>query len=153
MPVWRETADRLFREGKLEYGAAFPWSSLEKDWNVKRNGRGWLRDWLAFRDYLNTLGFYVSQAGQNEKGFRLLTREEMAEWTHRVELRKVRNSAKNALTLGIVDRTGLSQQDVASLDLWQRKCGIIAHAGMAVIRKRTLPPTPDMPIKSVKQIK
>ena len=141
-------------EARLAYGGQFTWDEVCDLLGIaptKRESLVFLQEWLGLKGAIENEGFLVTERGMNGKGFRLLLREEMAARVRASEHRKAHDSIRKSLVLSKVPRDDLAPEDMAALDHWENKAAILGAAGMALIRKRKVPPV-EMVVKSIRAL-
>ncbi len=153
LPVWKNFLEALRSDGKPLYGTNILWSEMLEAFGVEDlDSWKFRKEYLPFREELKALGYFTTETGMEDKGIRILKREEVAAHVKADEYRKAHHSIKNALGLGAIDTDGLPHEVVSGIDYMQRKSGLIGAESLRVLRRRKLPASPEMEIKSVKQI-
>ena len=141
-------------EERLEYGAQFKWDEICELLGIdesKRSEWTFLQEWFALKNLIQKEGFFPTERGMGQIGFRLLLREEMAALVRSKEHRKASDSLMRSAVLAKVPREGLTELQIATLDHWEVKAACIGVAGKALLRKRKLPPI-EMMNKTIKAI-
>lgn len=152
LPLWQNAIDIAVHHDLLKYGHLIPTKWMEENFCAKAGTLPFIGESIQFRKAAKELGYILSERGTNGTGMRVLTREEMADHVRNEEFRAAHRSALNATCLGAVPRTDLDELDSAKLDHWEKKAGILAAVQFSLLRSKTLP-SPEMAIKSLKQIK
>ena len=141
-------------ENRLEYGAQFKWLEVCELLGIEENRRAeWAfrNEWVALKSLIQKEGFFPTERGMGQVGFRLLLREEMADLVRGKEHRKANDSLMRSAVLAKVPREGLTETQVAGLDHWENKAACIGMTGKALLRKRKLPSI-EMVVKTIKTL-
>lgn len=153
LPLWQAAVEQLESSNQIAYGSLIEWETLVKCFAAQRDSWEFRQEYFGMVEFLNSRGFILSERGTNGRGVRILERFEMAEWVRSQEYQKAHRSIKNALILGSVDRSGLPDEESAKLDYWQSKAAVNGIESLRRLNDPQLPATPEMPIKSIAQIK
>lgn len=143
----------LVKRGRLDYGKSVTWEEIEELINLgPREGWKFRGEYLSLCQLIKESGYLSTERGMNEAGFRILTRQEMADAVKNKELSKCNDTIRNSVMLSKVPRDGLSETESKKLDHWEEKTAVAGATAKVLLRKRSLP-TPEMAIKSIRQIK
>lgn len=150
LPLWRDAVEDLEQAGMLSHGSVIPRKWFESAFAAESDSMPFTREMIPFRKALRERGFILTQRGMNGD-YRICAREEMAEIVRAEEFRKAHRSALNAACLGAVDTSEMDEIEVKKLKHWEERAGLNAAIQLHILRRKTLP-TPEMAIKSLKQI-
>lgn len=151
-PPHKYALAQLEKQGRIRYNEVIRWAELEKLIDSgPREEWAFRGQYLCLADALKQQGFLLTQRGMNDEGVRILSREEMADVIREREHNKANDSLRNSLTLSKVPRDGLEPHQVKKLDHWETKSALVGATAKVLLRKRNLP-SPEMAIKSIKQI-
>ena len=143
---------------QIDYGAEFMWKDVLQWMGLPPTAaeapRGWdFNDpWMKLSKMLESDGYLVTERGMNAKGFRVMQRLEMADYIKSNQYRAANKSLEASLCLSRVPREGLEKHEVKKLDHWEEKTALIGATGKVLLRKKNLP-SPEMVVKSIKQVK
>lgn len=141
-------------KGELAYDAIIKWPRIEELVGFKREGltewkfRG---EWFSLCALVKEAGFIFTERGMNGEGVRVMARTEMADHVRQRENAKANESLRYSLMLSKVPREDLQEREVKKLDHWETKAAVVGATAKVLLRKRNLP-TPEMAVKSVKQL-
>ena len=148
LPLHKHVYDHI--SSILEYGAYIPWSDIEAEIEMTRfddNGKStaWLYKFeMPFREYMVSQGWFITEKGCNEEGFRVLNPEEVADAVRKGEMRKAKDTMRKAIGMSNVSREDMSDDDKAKLDFEERRTAMMGETTAHLLRKRTLPPPSTM---------
>lgn len=151
LPLWQAYADELMTRVDFGYGSTLPFAELEKALRCSRETAEMNFALIGLNDFLRTKGFLLTRKGMRGEGLRVADKAEMAEIVRSQEWQKVKHSAKNAVTLGVVDTSDLSPEHAQRHQHWAKKAAIVAAAGHAALSMRKLPDSPEVTTKSLRQ--
>lgn len=141
-------------KGELDYEAVIPWERFEELLGFKREGRtewNFRNEWIALSVLVKEAGFIFTERHMEGKGVKVMERKRMAEHVRMRENAKANESLRFSTMLSMVPREGLERLVVKKLDHWETKAAVLGATAKVLLRKRNLP-TPDMAVKSVKQL-
>lgn len=162
-PDHKYAFESLMTSGEADYGKIVEWERVEELFGMKGKAQTekFRFKYISMSGLFQDAGFLLTEGGMNGKGFRFLTREEMADKVRQRETNKANDSLRKSLTLSRVPREGLAQAEIQKLDHWEVKTAVIGATSKLLLRKRSLPspqnvvsnlrsdlnqpPTPDNP--------
>jgi hypothetical protein len=148
-PLHVSACESLKESGKIEYGQEIPWEDFEEAAHSKRLSKedhGWeFRSvFLAFCEHLMEQGFKVSQDGMNGAGFRILTREEMADHVLKQIRSQANKNLRSSIMLSNVPQVGMDAKEISRLEHASVKAAFIGATQKRMLSMRKLPATPEM---------
>ena len=151
-PPHKYAHEQLTKSGEVEYGNIISWKRIHELFRSgPRDQWPFIGEWMNFTNILKLDGFVVTERGMNDKGVRILTREEMADYVRHKETNKANDSLKNSLMLSKVPTEGLSEEHIKKLGHWSDKAALVGATAKVFLRKKNLP-SPEMAIKSLRSI-
>lgn len=154
-PPEREAFDRIMEV--IEYGKVFKWEQVCEWMGIEvekaKEDRGWEFNtpWLNLARMLRSQGYFITERGMDNEGFRVLLREECADRVKSEQYRFANSSIEQGFALSKIPREGLDEIEAKKMDHWEQKCILVGTVTKSLLRKRELP-SPEMAIKSLKQI-
>jgi Arc/MetJ-type ribon-helix-helix transcriptional regulator len=149
LPLHQHVYDHI--DSLLGYGAYIPWSDIEAEIEIPRldkDGRKsntWLYKFeMPFREYMVSQGWFITEKGCSEEGFRILNQEEVADAVRKGEIRKAKDTMRKAIGMSQVSREDMKDEDKVKLDFEERRTAMIGETTAHLLRKRTLPPPATM---------
>ena len=151
-PPHKYALEQLQQQGYVAYGAAIPMRLLVDLIDMGEPDTWQFRgEYLELSKALKNMGYVPTEAGQEGKGIRILTREEMAEWAKRKEHRKAQDSIRNSSTLSHVPREGLTMEQAKELEHWEQKSALLGASATVLLRRKELP-SPEMTVKALRDL-
>lgn len=148
-PLHTAAFEDLTENGRIDYGIEIPWAEFEKASGAKRlteKDHGWefRQIYLKFCELLMDEGFKASTRGQNEIGFRILQREEMADCVLTEAHRQADKNLKNSIMLSAVPHREMDDLEVKKIENAAVKAAYVGGIMKRTLALRKLPATPEM---------
>ena len=153
LPLWKNILDDLIADPDFTYGSVIKWERLETAFKSSRTRMAFRQEQIKLTQALEERGFFLTERGMHDEGLRVLLREEMANHAHQKALGRAKKTKRVAIGLGNVDTTGMKDTDVKRLDGEQRRMGYSAALQVHALTRRSLPASPEMAVKSLRQIR
>ena len=136
--VWESIKD------DLHYGATVEWTTIEELSEIPRLVHNVVNPkfaffWMQLEERLQANGFFTTQRGMNERGFRVLHREEIADHVKKKLSQQNRQTKKMVVGMSVVERSGMKTEDEKKLEFMQTKSSFIHEFNQRLLRKQTLP--------------
>lgn len=151
LPLWKSALEQAMDDDLIQYGAFIPFEWLEGEFRTLREETKFRFELMGFVGALMRGGYMASERGCEGRGIRILKREEMAEAALRKTRNAIESTHRRGACLAVVDRSELAEDDKVKLDRAEAKLLFTSAVAAAAMRRKNIP-SPEMGVKSIKQI-
>jgi hypothetical protein len=152
LPLWKSAFEKLVTADTFGYGFLIKHEWMEGELQLSRNTAQYEFEVLEMRNAFKERGFILTSRGTNGEGYRVATKAEMAQIVAGQERQKLHHTFRNHTALAQVDVTDMGDLERKRHEHWTGKTGLLFAIAQKLMRMRKLPDSPEMAVKTLKQI-